>query len=156
MGSANVTNVAVTCVTNTGSSASDDFNRADGGLGANWTAIADGSMSISSQAVIGSVGAQTGDIRTGEAYPSDQYSTVTVTSTQLTGGQWIGAGVRLQSSGRSGYAGIYYFNFGSPQLMLYKRSGGSWTQLGGPTARGRWRPGRSCRSPRSAARSRSW
>ena len=111
--------------------ASDDFNRADGGLGASWTAIADGSMSISSQAVIGSVGAQTGDIRTGEAYPSDQYSTVTVTSTQLTGGQWIGAGVRLQSSGRSGYAGIYYFNFGSPQLMLYKRSGGSWTQLGG-------------------------
>ena len=31
-------------------------------------------MSISSQAVIGNVGAQTGDIRTGEAYPSDQYS----------------------------------------------------------------------------------
>ena len=39
--------------------------------------------------------------------------------------------MRLQSSGRSGYAGIYYWNFGSPQLMLYKRSGGSWTQLGG-------------------------
>ena len=56
---------------------------------------------------------------------------MTVTSTQLTGGQWIGAGVRLQSSGRNGYAGIYYWNFGSPQLMLYKRSGGSWTQLGG-------------------------
>ena len=53
MGSANVTNVAVTCTANTGSSASDDFNRADGGLGANWTAISDGAMSISSQAVIG-------------------------------------------------------------------------------------------------------
>ena len=111
--------------------ASDDFNRADGGLGAGWTATSDGSMAISSQAVIGNVGATTGDIRTAESYPGDQFSAVTVTSTQLTGGQWIGAGVRLQSSGRNGYAGIYYWNFGSPQLMLYKRSGGSWTQLGG-------------------------
>ena len=133
MGSANVTSVAVTCAasTGTGSGASDDFNRADGGLGAGWTAVSDGAMTISSQAVIGAVGATTGDIRTGEAYPSDQFSAVTVTSTQLTGGQWIGAGVRLQSSGRNGYAGIYYWNFGSPQLLLYKRSGGSWTQLGG-------------------------
>ena len=111
--------------------ASDDFNRADGGLGVGWTAVSDGAMTISSQAVIGVAGATTGDIRTGEAYPSDQFSAVTVTATQLTGGQWIGAGVRLQSSGRSGYAGIYYWNFGSPQLLLYKRSGGSWTQLGG-------------------------
>src|SRR5882672_1928921 len=52
--------------------ASDDFNRADGGLGAGWTAVSDGSMAISSQAVIGAVGATRGDIRTGEAYPSDQ------------------------------------------------------------------------------------
>ena len=56
--------------------ASDDFNRADGGLGTGWTAISDGAMTISSQAVIGAVGATTGDIRTGEAYPSDQFSAV--------------------------------------------------------------------------------
>ena len=56
--------------------ASDDFNRADGGLGTGWTAISDGAMTISSQAVIGAVGATTGDIRTAEAYPSDQYSAV--------------------------------------------------------------------------------
>ena len=42
IGSANVTNVAVTCAANSGTSASDDFNRADGGLGSNWTAISDG------------------------------------------------------------------------------------------------------------------
>ena len=30
--------------------ASDDFNRANGALGAGWTAISDGAMSISSQA----------------------------------------------------------------------------------------------------------
>ena len=141
MGSANVTSVAVTCTTSKGSTGSDDFNRADGALGANWTAVSDGAMTISSQAVIGKAGATTGDIRTAEAYPSDQYSAVTVTSTQLTGGQWIGAAVRLQSGGSNGYAGIYYWNSGSPQLRLYKRSGGNWTQLGssyspGPLAAG--------------------
>ena len=50
--------------------------------------------------------------------------------TQLTGGQWVGPAVRMQASGQSGYAGIYYWNSGSPELMLFKRNGGSWTQLG--------------------------
>ena len=53
---------------------SDDFNRADGGLGASWTAISDGAMAISSQLVTGTAGAITGDIRTAETYASDQYS----------------------------------------------------------------------------------
>ena len=127
---ANVTNVAVSCTTNSGTSASDDFNRADGGLGSNWTAVSDGAMAIASQAVIGTAGANTGDIRTAEAYTSDQYSQIAVTSTQLTGGQWIGPGVRLQAKGQSGYVGLYYWNFGSPELMIFKRSGGAWTQLG--------------------------
>ena len=51
-------------------SASDNFNRADGGLGPNWTAISDGGMAISSQQVIGSQRRQnTGEIRTAESYP---------------------------------------------------------------------------------------
>ena len=54
-----------------------------------------------------------------------------MTSTALTGGQWVGAAVRLQNSGKNGYAGLYYWNFGSPELMLFKRSNGAWTQLGG-------------------------
>jgi hypothetical protein len=130
VGSANVTNVAVTCATNSGTLASDDFNRADGALGAGWTAISDGAMSIVSQAVIGKAGATTGDIRTGETYPSDQFSQIQVTSTALSGGQWAAAAVRLQNSGKNGYAGLYYWNFGSPELMLFKRSNSAWTQLG--------------------------
>ena len=64
-----------------------------------------------------------------------------MTSTQLTGGQWIGPAVRLQNAGQVAYAGIYYWNNGSPELMLFKRSGGKWTQLGnayssGPLAAG--------------------
>ena len=87
-------------------------------------------MSIASQQVIGTAGATTGDIRTGETYPSDQFSQIQVTSTALSGGQWVAAAVRLQNSGKNGYAGLYYWNFGSPELMLFKRSNGAWTQLG--------------------------
>ena len=130
IGSANVTNVAVSCSATTTTPGSDDFNRADGGLGANWTAISDGAMSIASQQVTGTAGAVNGDIRTAETYPADQYSEVQVTSTQLTGTQWIGPAVRLQNGGQDGYVGIYNWNSGSPVLMVFKRSGGNWTQLG--------------------------
>ena len=43
-------------------------------------------MSIASQQVIGTAGVVTGDIRTGETYPSDQFSQIQVTSTVLSGG----------------------------------------------------------------------
>ena len=114
-----------------GTLASDDFNRANGALGSNWTAISDGAMSISSQQVIGKANATTGDIRTAETYPSNQFSQIQSTSTALSGGQWIAAAVRLQNGGQNGYVGLYYWNFGSPELMLFKRSNGGWTQLGG-------------------------
>ena len=42
-----------------------------------------------------------GDIRTGEYYASDQYSQIEITSTQLSGGQWVGAAVRAQNSGQN-------------------------------------------------------
>ncbi len=49
--------------------------------------------------------------------------------------------VRAQNGGQDAYVGIYYWNNGSPDLMLFKRSGGTWTQLGstynsGPLAAG--------------------
>ena len=87
-------------------------------------------MSISSQAVTGTAGAITGDVRTAESYPSDQYSAVEVTSTQLTGEQWIGPAVRVQGGGQNGYLGIYYWNSGNPELLLFERNAGNWTQLG--------------------------
>jgi hypothetical protein len=144
IGSANVTNVAVACA-NTGPTASDDFNRADGSLGANWTDISDGGLAITSQAVAGTkASGNSGDIWSAGTFTSDQYSQVAVTSTQLTGGQWIGPMVRAQNGGYSAYVGIYNWNNGSPDLMLFKRSGGNggtWTQLGatynsGPLAAG--------------------
>ena len=54
-----------------------------------------------------------------------------MTSTQLTGGQWVGPVVRSQNGGQDTYLGIYFWNYGNPQLRIYKRIGGQWTQLGG-------------------------
>src|SRR5215469_11712950 len=112
--------------------ASDNFNRANGSLGANWTNTSDGGLAIVSQAVVGASSSEvSGDIRTGESYAGNQYSQVQVTSTQLTGGQWIGPMVRAQNGGLKAYVGIYHWNNGSPNLQLFKRSGvNSWTQLG--------------------------
>src|SRR5215468_6977547 len=120
--------VAPSNAATTGSGA-DQFNRADGGLGAAWTAISDGALSISSNVVVGTSGLA-GDIRSAETYGSDQYSSIQVTSTQLSGDQWLGAAVRMQNGGQGMYVGIYYWNSGRPQLRLYRRSGGNWTQLG--------------------------
>jgi Putative esterase len=138
IGSANVTNVAVSCAATggTATSAADGFNRADGPLGSNWADITDGGLAITSQAVAGTkTGAGdaglTGDSWAADTFTSNQYSQVQVTATQLTGGQWIGPSVRAQSGGQNGYVGIYFWNSGSPQLMLFKRSAGNWTQIGG-------------------------
>ena len=140
VGSANVTNVAVSCGTNTGTSASDDFNRADGGLGANWTAVSDGGMAIASQQVIGTAAKVTGDMWTATTFSGDQYSEVQVTSTSMSGIQWVGPAVRMQNGGQNGYVGIYSWNSGSPVVQLFERSGGGWTQVGaynsGPLAAG--------------------
>ena len=54
-------------------SGSDDFNRADGGLGANWAAISDGGMAIASQQVTGAAGVLTGDTWAAGSFTSDQY-----------------------------------------------------------------------------------
>jgi hypothetical protein len=69
-----------TSVTAAAGAATDDFNRADGSLGADWSDLNDGGMAISSQAVTGTAGTGvSGDIRTAESYSSDQYSQIEVT-----------------------------------------------------------------------------
>src|SRR6185312_7579835 len=106
-----------------------DFNRANGGLGSRWSAVSDGALTISSQVVVGT-SATAGAIRTAEAYTGDQSSQVEVTSTQLSGGQWMGPAVRMQNGGQNMYLGIYFWNSGTQQLRLYKRTAGNWVQLG--------------------------
>ena len=114
-----VTQLASVSTASAATTASDDFSRADGGLGANWTDISGGGLAISSQLVTGTAGQVTGDMWSAQAFGSDQYSQDEVTSTQLTGGQWIGPGVRLQNGGQNGYVGLYNWNNGSPQLSVF-------------------------------------
>jgi hypothetical protein len=109
--------------------AADDFNRANGSLGQNWTSIRDGGLSISSHAVTGHNGLA-GDIWTAGRFVSDQYSQIEVSSKRLRAGQWIGATVRVRNGGRDAYAGLYFSNGRQPELQLFKRSEGSWIQLG--------------------------
>ena len=64
-----------------------------------------------------------------------------MTSTQLSGGQWVGAAVRLQNGGQNGYVGIYYWNSAARSWCCSSGPGASWTQLGsayssGPLAAG--------------------
>ena len=99
--------------------------------GRGWTAISDGGLV---DRVPGGARNQrtrtAGDIRTAESYGSDQFSQIEVTSTQLTGGEWIGPTVRSQNGGQDTYLGIYFWNNGNPQLRLYKRTAGTFIQLG--------------------------
>ena len=143
--SANVTNVAVTCSTQSSggsTTSSDAFNRANGSLGANWTDMSVGGLAISNDAVVGTqANGNSGDIYTGASFGSDQFSQIETTSTQLSGSQWIGPAVRAQDGGTELYVGIYWWNFGNPELMLFKLINGGWTQLGsayptGPLAAG--------------------
>ena len=124
---ADVTNVAVACTSSSGTF--DDFNRSDGSLGAAWTPISDGSLSIGSGVAVGTSG-QAGDMRSGETYGSDQYSRIEVVDPQIGDDDWIGPAVRMQSGGQDMYAGIYFGNDGHPQLRLYVRVNGAWAQLG--------------------------
>jgi Putative esterase len=109
--------------------ASDDFNQPKGSLGADWAKIRGGGLSVSSHAVRGRIGLA-GDVWTAGTFTSNQYSQIEVTSKRLRPGQWIGAAVRVQHHGLDAYVGIYSWANGSPQLMLFKRSGGNWAQLG--------------------------
>ena len=109
----------------------DDFDRTDGPLGPNWTDMTGGGLAISSDAVTGTNGSgNSGDVWTADMFTSDQFSAVRVTSTHLTGGQWIGPAVRVQDGGGDAYVGTYYWNNGAPELMLFLRSEGAWTQIG--------------------------
>ena len=121
--------VAVTCTNPV--PGHDDFDRPDSGtLGTGWTAMNDGGMAISGDTAVGTSSGHSGDIRVAEDYGSDQYSQIVLSSTQLAGVQWIGPAVRAQNGGQNLYLGIYFWNSGSPELDLYERSGGVFTQLG--------------------------
>lgn len=112
-----------------GSQASDNFNRANGALGANWTTTA-GTFAISSNTalVTAVTGAAALTAYTGTTFASNQYAQ----ATYLAGGSWGGAiGVRLSNSAATGY--ILYGIAGSSSAIA-KVVAGTVTNIatGGP------------------------
>ena len=140
--SANVTTIAVACTANSATSGSDDFNRADGSLGANWTDITDGGLSISSQAV-----ARVKQ-RPRRRHPNRRdvqpvTSTPRLRSPQPSSAAASGSGRRCapKTAARTPTWASTSGTAAARELRLYKRSAGTWIQLGnsynsGPLAAG--------------------
>jgi hypothetical protein len=124
-----VDTVTIVCTNNSTilNAQTDDFNRADGALGPNWADLPEGGLAIASGQVVGTRLGSSGSYRIDASYNHDQYSEITVTSSPLS--IWVAPTVRAQSSGDL-YAGLYYNNAGTYTLLIYKRVGGSWDQLG--------------------------
>lgn len=112
--------------------ASDNFNRANGAIAGanNWLATSEGSMSISSNELIGvATPAQAGNYRTNETYNPNQFAQCSVGSVALPSGQYYGVSVRNQDN-QNNYTGIYFNSAGQFVLALYKKTAGNYIQLG--------------------------
>lgn len=109
----------------------DDFNRADGSLGANWATPSNASaLAIVSNAVKGAAttptwGAARVDSSVG-TFAADQKATVTFTA--ISNFDWAGPCVRMSSAGDY-YGLLYYPTSGTSELILSRWSGGTRTQL---------------------------
>lgn len=84
---------------------SDDFNRANGALGANWTTItaADAAPTIVSNAVVGGTGISTwgdGALWTANSLTNDQYAQVDATYSAITDAEVL---LRANTAGTQGY-----------------------------------------------------
>lgn len=109
--------------------ARDDFVRADGALGANWTSWTNaGGLIISADKVTDpGTGDDFGNVWTANTYDPDQFSQVK-TSVVPTGSGYFGPVVRADSTGDNCYEVIVHPS--SAQLMLFKRAtGNNFTSL---------------------------
>lgn len=103
-------------------SATDNFNRADGGIGANWTNSL-GTLVIVSNAVTAGSAGDRAAWRSAESFDADHSSQVTFTADNDGGGP----SVRNQASGANFYA-FLYDSFGNGSI--YEVNAGVFTQLG--------------------------
>jgi len=114
---------------------SDNFNRANGGLGSNWTTWnpSGGDLPLtiaSNQCTCAHDANQHGGTRTAESYANDQYSQVEIVSVALNA--WVGVVVRDNGTvGQNHYLAIAFNNGGTPEIDLYKRVAGTFSFLQG-------------------------
>lgn len=109
---------------------SDNFNRANGSLGANWTTPTGGTaLQIASNLCEPSVTSHCVQLYTAASFGRNQYCEATITT--LTG---TGASIGLVLLGQTGAASYYYVGFAGTigtlgTLAIWKRVNGTFTQL---------------------------
>lgn len=106
--------------------ATDNFNRADGGLGANWSSATGsaGYTIISNQAASSSAQVEEAVFWNAETFAADQYSEVTFATGSNS--SYMGPAVRCNSTSGGNYYGFY----GDPNTRyLVRVVNGVWTQL---------------------------
>ena len=129
VGSSGVTNIAVTCAANSSSVVSDNFDRADGGLGGNWTTVAGTSAPriVSNTLRAGTAGALNSAYWSASTFGADQFAQASLPDSS---GTQYGPGIAVRLSGTQGYF-LWYGN--SPgTVSLWRMDGSSsssWTQL---------------------------
>ena len=103
-------------------SASDDFNRANGGLGSNWT-VDEGSWSISSNQALAGSATQNTARWTGSSFTADHYSEAKI----ATAGSEAGVATRVATN--QGYL-LYARTEPTGNWELYRYAGGgSYTSI---------------------------
>lgn len=109
--------------------ASDDFNRADGALGSNWTTI----VSTTAPAIVSNTihdqgaAASSGAFYSGVPnWPSDSWAQITLVTQEASAGSQ-GVGLRIQPAAYSGYLG--FFDAGTGNLRIRRVDAGAATNL---------------------------
>jgi hypothetical protein len=111
--------------------ASDNFNRANGAMGSNWTTWGSLPPHIASNEVKGGGNASPdagGAYWSANTFGNDQYSEVQVLGAIISG-NWQGPVVRADATGQNDYTVIYY-NGSTYVLALYKKISNAYTQIG--------------------------
>lgn len=108
--------------------AADDFDRADGGLGANWATTTDSTaLAIVSNEAVGNSAAVFGGRYTATAAPNDGYAEIVVGSVVCTtSDEGIGPAYRVAS----GALTKYLVQTNTNETRLYRVVGGGYAQLG--------------------------
>ena len=127
VGSAGVTNVAVTCTANAAGSASDNFDRADGALGSNWTTVSGtGAPQIVSNTLrVRTAGALSSAYWSASTFSSDQFAQASLPNSS---GTQYGPGIAVRLSGSKGYF-LWYGNSSNTVSLWRMDSSSSETLL---------------------------
>lgn len=108
----------------------DDFNRANGGLGANWTALTDANVTdtlaiVSNTARGTTLNLDSASYWSADTFANDQYSECVVAAT--TGGDNLGPTVRNQATGTKRYE--YDVGNSAGQTLFYYDGATGWNTL---------------------------